>query len=230
MIRHLLLSVCLALAALPAVKAAPIDGIRIESPHRKVVVIVDGQQVCSPTNSCFVANLRGSCRLEIYEAPSRGGNPRRGKLLHEERVSCSAGKVKDIFVPTSGKPGGHWGDSAPHKPGRPGGRPTETEGYGSVMSPSAFEKFVQLVKKQTFDSERREVIDHALLTSLFTTDQCIRLMDLYDFDREKKQLMKKIYPKIVDKPNFYYAIDKLNFPSDQREVREFVKKYHEKNQ
>lgn len=210
MIRHWLLSVCLILVALPVVKAAPIDGIRVESPSCKVVVMIDGQQVCLPTHSCFVANLRGSCRVEVYEASSRGGNPRRGKLLHEERVSCSAGEVKEIFVSGSGKPGGHW--DAP------------------VMSPAAFEKFMGLVKKQDFDSERREVIDHALRTSLFTTDQCIRMMDLYDFDREKKQLMKKIYPKIVDKPNFYYAIDKLDFLSDRREVENFIKQYHEKNQ
>lgn len=210
MIRHWLLSICLAWAALSVVKAAPIDGIRVESPSCKVVVMIDGQQVCLPTHSCFVANLRGSCRVEVYEASSRGGNPRRGKLLHEERVSCSAGEVKEIFVSGSGKPGGHW--DAP------------------VMSPAAFEKFMGLVKKQDFDSERREVIDHALRTSLFTTDQCIRMMDLYDFDREKKQLMKKIYPKIVDKPNFYYAIDKLDFLSDRREVENFIKQYHEKNQ
>ena len=74
MIRHLILSVCLVLVAFPAIKAAPIDGIRIESPYRRVVVLVDGQQVCLPTFSCFVANLRGSCRVEVYEAPSRGEN------------------------------------------------------------------------------------------------------------------------------------------------------------
>ena len=64
MIRHLILSVCLVLVAFPAIKAAPIDGIRIESPYRRVLVLVDGQQVCLPTFSCFVANLRGSCRVK----------------------------------------------------------------------------------------------------------------------------------------------------------------------
>ena len=84
MIRHLILSVCLVLVAFPAIKAAPIDGSRIESPYRRVLVLVDGQQVCLPTFSCFVANLRGSCRVEVYEAPSRGENSRRGKLLYDD--------------------------------------------------------------------------------------------------------------------------------------------------
>ena len=38
MIRHLILSVYLLLATLPAMKAASIDGIRIESPHRKIEI------------------------------------------------------------------------------------------------------------------------------------------------------------------------------------------------
>ena len=80
-----------------------------------------------------------------------------------------------------------------------------------------------LMEKQSFDSDRKEVLDHALLTSWFTTDQCIRLMDFYRFDSEKKQLMKKIYPKIADKPNFYYAIDKLTFSSDKNEINAFIK-------
>ena len=78
----------------------------------------------------------------------------------------------------------------------PGDRPLGGEQHEPVMSPSAFEQFMGLMEKQSFDSDRKEVLDHALLTSWFTTDQCIRLMDFYRFDSEKKQLMKKIYPKI----------------------------------
>lgn len=227
MIRHLMLSVCLVLATLPTMKAATIDGIRIESPHRKIVVLVDGQQVCLPTFSCFVANLHGSCRVEVYEAPSRGENPRRGKLLYDERVHCSINEVKDIFIPEGKESGGNRDASNHHKSGRPGDWPAEGQ-RGQVMSPPAFEQFMGLMKKQSFDSDRKEVLNHALLTSWFTTDQCIRLMDFYRFDSEKKQLMKKIYPKITDKPNFYNAIDKLTFSSDKKEINTFIKEYHEK--
>ena len=228
MIRHLILSGYLLLATLPAMKAASIDGIRIESPHRKIVVLVDGQQVCLPTFSCFVANLHGSYQVEVYEAPSHGENPRRGKLLYDERVHCSINEVKDILIPKDKRVSGNRGTSNHHKPGRPGDRPIEGQ-YERVMSPSAFEQFMGLMEKQNFDSDRKEVLDHALLTSWFTAVQCTRLIDFYRFDSEKKQLMKKIYPKIADKPNFYYAIDKLTFSSDKNEINAFIKQYHEKN-
>lgn len=229
MIRRLLLSVCLVLVAFSAIKAVPIGGIRIESPYRRVVVLVDGQQVCLPAFSCFIANLHGSCRVEVYEEPSRGNDSRRGKLLYEERILCPVNEVKEIFIPEDNRSGGNRGASDLHKPGRPGGRPSGGGQYDPVMSPSAFEQFMGLMKKQRFDSDRKKVLDHALLTSRFTTDQCIRLMDFYRFDSEKKQLMKRIYPKIADKPNFYYAIDKLSFSSDKNEINAFIKQYHEKN-
>ena len=65
--------------------------------------------------------------------------------------------------------------------GRPGDRPLGGEQHEPVMSPSAFEQFMGLMEKQSFDSDRKEVLDHALLTSWFTTDQCIRLMDFLSF-------------------------------------------------
>lgn len=234
MIRHLMLSVCLVLATLPAVQAAPINGIRIESPHRRVVVFVDGQQVCLPTFSCFVANLRGICRVEVYEALPRGFNPRKGKLLRDERVHCSASKVKEILIEEEEKPDGNWGipnphnPHKPHKPGRPGDRP-EGGRHEPVMSSAAFEQFMKLMEKQDFDSDRKAVLDNALQTSWFTTDQCIRLLNFCDFNSEKKQLMKRIYPKITDKPNFFYVIDQLTFSSDKEEINSFIKQYQKKN-
>ena len=76
MIRHLILSGYLLLATLPAMKAVSIDGIRIESPHRKIVLLVDGQQTCLPTFSCFVAYLHGSYPVEVSESPSDREDPR----------------------------------------------------------------------------------------------------------------------------------------------------------
>ena len=173
-------------------------------------------------------NIHGDTFLSVINEYVTKGN-----VITVRRLSYGVGysinEVEDIFIPEDKRPGGNWGTSNHHKPGRPGDRPLGGEQHEPVMSPSAFEQFMGLMEKQSFDSDRKEVLDHALLTSWFTTDQCIRLMDFYRFDSEKKQLMKKIYPKIADKPNFYYAIDKLTFSSDKNEINAFIKQYHEKN-
>ena len=49
MIRHGILSVCLDLVAIPAIKAEAKDGIRIESPYRRELILGAGQKDCLPS-------------------------------------------------------------------------------------------------------------------------------------------------------------------------------------
>lgn len=212
MIRRWLLGFCFLLAMVSA-KAVSLDGISIESPKEQIVVFVDGQQVCKPTFSCFVANLHGgSYRVEVYAA-RRGGRFQKENLLFDERVYCSAMEVKEIVI-ESGRPGHGSDEFNPHHP---------------VMSNRSFEQFMSSLKKQPFESDRNALLDNALISSYFTTDQCIRLLEFYTFDSERKPFLKKIYPKIADKANFFRALDKLTFSSDKEEINQFIKKYHENN-
>lgn len=233
MIRRWILGFCFLLAMVSA-KAVSLDGISIESPKEQIVVFVDGQQVCKPTFSCFVANLHGgSYRVEVYAA-GRGGRFGKENLLFDERVYCSVMEVKEIVIESSGRPGqgsGHRPGQG-HRPGhpdRPGHRPDEFNPHHPVMSNSSFEQFMSSLKKQPFESDRNALLDNALISSYFTTDQCIRLLEFYTFDSERKPFLKKIYPKIADKANFFRALDKLTFSSDKEEINQFIKRYHESN-
>ncbi len=220
MIRKLILGFCLLLAVVSA-NAFSLNGISIESPREQVVVFIDGQQVCRPTFSCFVANLDGgSYRVQVY-AVRRGEQFNRENLLLDERVYCSSMRVKEIVIEGSNYPG--------HKPDRPGHRPDDFNRWEPVMSDSSFEQFINSLRNQPFESDRNALLDNALMSSYFTTDQCIRLLEFCKFDSERKPFLKKIYPRIADKANFFRALDKLNFSSDKNEVNDFIKKYHESN-
>ncbi len=227
MIRKLILGFCLLLAMLP-VSAFSLEGLSIESPRTQVVVFVDGQQVCRPTYSCFIANLHGgSYRVEVYAA-RRGDRFEREDLLFDERVHCLSNEVKEIVIDGSGGPE-HRPECRPGRPDKPGQRPDDCNLREPVMSDRSFNQFVSSLKKQPFESDRNALLENALISSYFTTDQCIRLLDFYTFDSEKKPFLKKIYPRIADKANFFRALDKLTFSSDKEEVNQFIKRYHENN-
>lgn len=211
--RHLIVSFCFLLAVL-SVQAAQINGILIESSGGNIIVFIDGQRVSSPTLSCFVANLsHGHYRIEVYASSSRHGEqPARGKLLYSERVYFSGKGIKDIVVESGGR-----------------NRPDETSPQrgDALMKSKNFDEFFNLLKSQSFASERMTLIDNALITSNFTCEQCKKIIGLYSFDSERLPLMEKMYPKIVDKQNFFKVIGLLDFQSSKNRMNEFVKKYHQ---
>ena len=201
-------------------RAAAVNGIRIESPRQLMVVFVNGEQVSLPTYSCFVANVKGALLVEVYEA-TPDGRIDRNRLLHRERLYCSGRKVKDIYVEAPA--------DEPHGRPRPEHGEPPVGRHEPVMSAKDFDRFIDTLNRQSFDSERQELLEHALRTSSFTTDQCVRLMNqkMFSFDSERVALLKKLYPKVTDKANFYRAVERLTFQMDRDEVNTFVKQYHE---
>ena len=75
------------------------------------------------------------------------------------------------------------------------------------MSDGSFEQFINSLRNQPFESDRNALLDNALMSSYFTTDQCIRLLEFCTFDSERK----------------------LTFSSDKKEVNDFIKRYHQSN-
>lgn len=210
--RKIILSLCLLLATL-AVQAARLNGIRVETSGNRVVVYIDGQQICTPTTNCFFSTtLGGTFRVEVYSARSarpgeRGAN---GKLLYDQRVYLNGMEIKDIYIEGEG---GRFPESSVNKPGR-------------VMERNAFDQFVNAVKAEPFDSDRLKMIEGAMVTNDFTSGQCRKLADLYTFDSDKKKIMKLMYPRIHDKENFFMVIESLTFSSDKNEINDFIKEYH----
>ncbi len=215
--RKLIISFCLLVAAM-SIQAIPLKGIRIESAGQPILVFVNDVQMCTASNSCFVANLSiGNYKVEVYAAtPGRRGETggRKGERLYSERVQYWAKDIHHITI-----------DS--HMDNHPGDR-RDRDDYRDVMRTDDFNRFLKAVKDGKFDSERNKLIETSLYTTGFTSDQCLRLRNLYTFDSEILKLMKMMYPNIVDKNQFFVVIESLTFPSSKTEISDFIRKYHGK--
>ena len=55
--RKIIISFCILLAAL-SLKAQSVSGIRIDGGDTPILVYFGGRQMCYPTTTCFVANLK----------------------------------------------------------------------------------------------------------------------------------------------------------------------------
>lgn len=185
--------------------AAGLKGIRVESTY-PVLVYLDGTQVCSPVNSCFIANLHsGSYRVEVY-------NARSNQRIFSENIHYNGFRIEEINI--DGR--------RPDYNIRPDHGRDEHSKRSRVMNGKEFDKFYNSVVSATFDSEKMSVIDLGLAGNDFTTEQVSRLIKLYTFDKDKLPLLKKFYRNTVDKANYYSLMELLDFISSKNELKQFI--------
>lgn len=226
--RRLILNLIFLLAAI-SLKAQPLNGIRINGGETPILVYFGGNQMCMPTTTCFVTNLkRGYYTVEVFSTryTRTGERVWKGRKLFHERIYFNGMEVKDIFV-----------ESDPNLyPDFPRQReeydPSDCDMgyepyYGRIMSPKLFDTFYNKVKSEPFDSDRMTMIETAITSSYFTSAQCLRLTKLYTFDDERMKIMKIMYPRIVDKEAFFTVISTLTFSSNKDEMNGFVRTYRE---
>lgn len=222
--RKILISFCILFAAL-AVNAQTISGIRIDGGDSPILVYFGGSQMCSPTTSCFVANLRaGYYLVEVYASRNARPGDRQGKgqKIYSERVYFKGSGVMDIYVGT--------GNNI-----RPGNRPNQDDDYyesdinGSAMDARLFETFYKSVQRETSDANRIKVIDAALVASDFTCEQCLRLVGFFIYDHDKMIVMRMMYPRIVDKQAFFTLISILKTLENKEKMNAFVAEYNASN-
>lgn len=222
---RILISFCILFAAL-SVKAQTISGIRIDGGNNPIVVYVGGSQMCLPTTTCFVANLKpGYYTIDVYA--SRYSRPEerpwKGQKLYSERVYFNGKGVKDI--------------SADRDNSHPESKPDYNEGHNApnrgdqndnTMNDRLFNTFYKSVEKEISDANRIKMIDTALATSDFTSEQCLRLSGLVKFDNDRMIIMRKMYPQIVDKQAFFIVFSLLKYSSSKETMNTFIKNYKAK--
>ena len=224
--RKIIISFCILFAAL-SLQAQSVNGIRIDGGNTPILVYIGGNQICLPTTTCFVANLKsGYYTVEVYATRFTRPSERvwKGERLYNERVYFKGNGVMEIMV------NGRDEMRPDNRPGRPeyGGHRPVYDRYDRVMNKQLFQAFFDNVKNEPFEKDRIALINAALASSDFTTDQCLQLVKFYTFDNERMKIMKMIYPRIVDKEAFFMVINSLTFSSNKKKMYDFVKEYSER--
>lgn len=223
--RKIIISFCILFAAL-SLQAQSVNGIRIDGGNTPILVYLGGNQICLPTTTCFVANLKsGYYTVEVYATRFTRPGERvwKGERLYNERVYFKGNSVMEIMV------NGRDEMRPDNRPGRPehGGHRPVYDRYDRVMNKQLFQAFFDNVKNEPFEKDRIALINAALASSDFTADQCLQLVKFYAFDNERMKIMKMIYPRIVDKEAFFMVINSLTFSSNKKKMYDFVKEYSE---
>ena len=219
--RKIIISFCILFAAL-SLQAQSVNGIRIDGGNTPILVYLGGNQICLPTTTCFIANLNpGHYTVEVFATRFTRAGERvwKGEKLYKDLVYFDGRGVTEIWV--DGRD-----NMRPERPGRPEqGEHRPGYGYNRVMNDQLFKTFYNNLKKEPFEDDRMALLNTALANSDFTSAQCLQVTKLYTFDDDRMAIMKKMYPRIVDKEAFFTVIATLTFSSNKDEMNKFVQNY-----
>lgn len=216
--RKIIISFCILFAAL-SLQAQSVNGIRIDGGNTPILVYLGGNQICLPTTTCFIANLNpGHYTVEVFATRFTRAGERvwKGEKLYKDLVYFDGRGVTEIWV--DGRD-----NMRPERPGRPE-QGEHRPGYGCnrVMNDQLFQTFYKEMKNEPFKDDRMKLLNAALAGSDFTSAQCLQLTKLYTFDDDRMEIMKIMYPRIVDKEAFFTVINTLTFSSSKEKMKDFI--------
>ena len=215
---RIIISFCILFAAL-SLQAQSVNGIRIDGGNTPILVYLGGNQICLPTTTCFIANLNpGHYTVEVFATRFTRAGERvwKGEKLYKDLVYFDGRGVTEIWV--DGRD-----NMRPERPGRPEqGEHRPGYGYNRVMNDQLFQTFYKEMKNEPFKDDRMKLLNAALAGSDFTSAQCLQLTKLYTFDDDRMEIMKIMYPRIVDKEAFFTVINTLTFSSSKEKMKDFI--------
>lgn len=216
--RKIIISFCILFAAL-SLQAQSVNGIRIDGGNTPILVYLGGSQICLPTTTCFIANLNpGHYTVEVFATRFTRAGERvwKGEKLYKDLVYFDGRGVTEIWV--DGRD-----NMRPERPSRPEqGEHRPGYGYNRVMNDQLFQTFYKEMKNEPFKDDRMKLLNAALAGSDFTSAQCLQLTKLYTFDDDRMEIMKIMYPRIVDKEAFFTVINTLTFSSSKEKMKDFI--------
>ena len=216
--RKIIISFCILFAAL-SLQAQSVNGIRIDGGNTPILVYLGGNQICLPTTTCFIANLNpGHYTVEVFATRFTRAGERvwKGEKVYKDLVYFDGRGVTEIWV--DGRD-----NMRPERPGRPEqGEHRPGYGYNRVMNDQLFQTFYKEMKNEPFKDDRMKLLNAALAGSDFTSAQCLQLTKLYTFDDDRMEIMKIMYPRIVDKEAFFTVINTLTFSSSKEKMKDFI--------
>lgn len=213
--KRILLTLSTAMAILTA-QAQHLNGISVNTnaDMEKIVVVLNGQPMCEATHTCFIANLHpGTYQIQVFPADEMERHIASRHLLYYDKIRYDGQGIRNIQI--IGNASNEVDDIRPS--------------YIHVMQKKEFADYLKSINDASFDSHRLDRIDMLPHETSFTSEQCCRLSEVFDFDKGRTELLKKLYPRVVDKTAFYKAIDTMDFISNQNQVKDFVEKYNRRH-
>jgi len=90
------------------------------------------------------------------------------------------------------------------------------------MSPSSFRELMNSLKNEFSSSGKLNILKEAARGNYFTSEQVVDILSVFDVEKDKLDAAKMLYPRVIDKNNFFKVYAVFKFQADKEELREWV--------
>ncbi len=96
------------------------------------------------------------------------------------------------------------------------------------MSDAEFSSLLNSVKNESFESDMLSIVQISAKYNFFTVNQVIRLINLFSFSSGKIEVVKMVYPNVIDRYNSHQIINAFTYSSDKEKVRQIIASFPER--
>ncbi|MES2555411.1 MAG: DUF4476 domain-containing protein [Bacteroidota bacterium] len=82
--------------------------------------------------------------------------------------------------------------------------------------------FVSRLKAETFDADKREMIEKELKNQCVSADQAYRIIKELDFDADRFDMCKYLYDRMTDRVNGNRLVELLSYDMDKEEFQKYM--------
>lgn len=92
------------------------------------------------------------------------------------------------------------------------------------MTPADFHQLLSALEAEGFSKGKFRVLQSAIPHNNFTVEQVKKVMKKFSFSKGKTRAAAMMYPRILDKNNFYKVYEELPFDSDKEKLKQMISK------
>lgn len=96
------------------------------------------------------------------------------------------------------------------------------------MNDAEFSSLLNSVKNESFESDMLSIVQISAKYNYFTVSQVVRLINLFSFSSGKIEVVKMVYPNVIDRYNSHQIINSFTYSSDKEKVRQIIASYPER--
>ncbi len=148
---------------------------------------------------------------------------------HSGHSYTHQGNRHEVYNTYNGYNNGHYTGNGygqtgtPVRPGNVGTRPAgNTHPVNGGMERNYFNRVLEEMRKESFDSRRLELGKHLITGNGISTDQLAQLARLFSFDSNRLEFLKWAYTYCTDKSHYAILVSEFSFKSSGDELLEFI--------